>query len=68
MKEHIILEKAKRYNQSNKPVISNECAYDSQRGFWIDNTSNTAMMKNDSCPKPTSKKCDVETGEDQKGE
>lgn len=68
MKEHIILEKAKRYNTSNQNIVPSGCTYKSQEGFWVENISNKAMMKSDKSQKPTSKKCDIETGEDQKGE
>ena len=63
MKEHIILEKAKRYNTSNQSTVPSGCTYKSK-----ENTSNCAMMKSNKLQKPISKKCDIETGEDQKGE
>ncbi len=68
MKEHIILEKAKRYNTSDENVTPSGCTYQSQEGFWVDDTTGEAMMKSNNSQKPTSKKCDIETGEDQKGE
>lgn len=68
MKDHILLEKAKKYDTSNQNLIPNCCSYKSKEGFWVDNSSNIAMMKSDIPQKPTTKKCDIETGEDQKGE
>ncbi len=68
MKEHIILEKAKRYNTSNQSTVPSGCTYKSKEGFWVENTSNCAMMRSNKLQKPISKKCDIETGEDQKGE
>ncbi len=68
MKEHIILEKAKRYEVSINNKNPDGCTYKSKEDFWIENISNKAMMKSDNPKKPTSKKCDIETGEDQKGE
>lgn len=68
MKNHIIIEKAKKYNIPNRNLTPSGCTYKAQEGFWVDNSSNTAMMKCDKSQKPTSKKCDIETGEDQKGE
>ena len=66
--EHIILEKAKKYNVPNQNLNPKGCSYNAKEGFWVDCSSNIAMMKSDDPQKPTSKKCDVETGEDQKGE
>ena len=68
MKDHIIIEKAKKYNIPDQNLTPNGCTYKAHDGFWVDNSSNTAMMKSDKHQKPTSKKCDIETGEDQKGE
>ena len=68
MKEHIILEKAKKYNVTKHDLTPNGCSYNVKEGFWVDDSSNMAMMKTDKPQKPTSKKCDIETGEDQKGE
>ena len=68
MKNHIILEKAKKYNILNQELTPSGCTYKAKEGFWVDNSSNIVMMKSDKPQKPTSKKCDIETGEDQKGE
>ncbi len=69
MKDHILLEKAQKYDvPDEKSLTPKGCSYKAQEGFWVDNSSNTAMMKTDKPQKPTSKKCDIETGEDQKGE
>ncbi len=68
MKDHIILEKAIKYNIPNQNLTPNGCTYNAKKGFWVDPTSNNAMMKTYNPKKPTTKKCDVETGEDQKGE
>ncbi len=68
MKEHIILQKAKKYDISNQNLIPNGCSYKAKNGYWVENSSNVAMMKSDNPQKPVTKKCDIETGEDQKGE
>ena len=68
MKDHIILEKATKYNVPDQPPVPDDCTYNEKKGFWVDNSSNIAMMKTEKPQKPTSKKCDIETGEDQKGE
>lgn len=68
MKNHIIIEKAQKYNIPVQYPTPNGCTYKVKEGFWVENSSNIAMMKTDKPQKPTSKKCDIETGEDQKGE
>lgn len=35
MKEHIILEKAKRYNTSNQSTVPSGCTYKSKEGFGL---------------------------------
>ena len=68
MKDHILLEKAKKYDIPEQNLTPNGCSYSAKEGFWVDDSSNKAMMKTEKPQKPTSKKCDIETGEDQKGE
>ena len=68
MKEHILIEKAKKYTIPEPNLTQNGYTYKDREGFWIDNSSNTVMMKSAKYQKPTSKKCDIETGENQKGE
>ena len=68
MKDHILLEKAKKYSIPDQNLTPKGCSYRAKEGFWLDDSSNMAMMKTNDPQKPTSKKCDIETGEDQKGE
>ncbi len=68
MKDHIIIEKAKKYDITNQNLTPIGCTYNSKDGFWVDNTSNIAMMKSSKMQASATKKCDIETGEDQKGE
>lgn len=68
MKEHILIEKAKKYNIPDQKLTLDGCSYRSKEGFWVDNSANIAMMKTNKPQKPTTKKHDIETGEDQKGE
>lgn len=68
MNEHIILEKAKRYSVADGILAPEGCIYKASEGFWVEKNSNTPMMRSNNPRKPTSKKCDIETGEDQKGE
>lgn len=68
MKEHIIIKNAEKYSIPVQNLSPSGCTYNAKEGFWIDSSSNVAMMKSNNPQKPTSKKCDIETGEDQKGE
>lgn len=68
MREHIIIEKAKRYNAPSKVEAPDGCVYSVHKGFGVEQDTGAPMMSGDNPRKPTSKKCDIETGEDQKGE
>lgn len=68
MKDHILLEKAQKYDIPEQNLPPHGCSYRAKDGYWVENSSNIAMMKSDNPQKLTSKKCDIETGEDQKGE
>ena len=68
MREHIILEKAKRYSAPDGVTAPDGCLYKAHEGFWVEKGTNAPMMRSDNPRKPISKKCDIETGEDQKGE
>lgn len=68
MKQHIIIEKAKRYNTNGIIGKPEDCNYDVHNGYWVNNNTSIPMMMESDSRKPTSKKCDIETGEDQKGE
>lgn len=68
MREHILLEKAFRYPEPKDLSTPNHCIFDEERGYWINNQTKEVMMLMEERPLPQSKKCDRETGEDQKGE
>ena len=68
MKGHILLEKAYVYDDVTQKLTPEGCSYDRDSGFWRLNSTSEAMMISNHAQKPQSKKCDVETGEDQKGE
>lgn len=68
MKEHILLEKAHRYSEPSVVPVPNDCVFLEQRGYWIKCSTNEVMMLSSDPRLPQSKKCDRETGEDQKGE
>lgn len=65
---HFILEKAHRYDDPTTPPIPHNADYDNQSGFWRDRESGDVLISNDGFQNQSTKKCDRETGEDQKGE
>lgn len=68
MKEHILLDKAYVYEDVAKELSPKGCFYDRHCGLWrVDNTGEIMMIGNH-VQRSETKKCDVETGEDQKGE
>lgn len=67
MKKHILSEKAYIYKLTRNKIKMQNYLYDDIKGFWI-TKEGIPCMEYDNFPKPTTKKCDIETGEDQKGE
>lgn len=68
MKEHILLEKAYVYENISAELTPTGCSYDRYSGLWRIDSTGDVMMVGNYAQKPQTKKCDVETGEDQKGE
>jgi hypothetical protein len=70
MRQHILLERAFVYNQSHKLTKPKGYVYDDVRGAWVNSGTVELMVesKDTERPKPRTKKADIETGEDQKGE
>ncbi|MCK9479956.1 MAG: hypothetical protein M0R40_10745 [Firmicutes bacterium] len=70
MNEHILVSKAKRYDASQTQDHPISCTFLQKAGYWADDASGLPMMLIDDPkrPKPQTKKADIETGEDQKGE
>lgn len=68
MREHILLEKAYRYQDPIKAMTPSDCMYQEKKGYWTKISTGEALMLSSDSRKPMSKKCDIETGEDQKGE
>ena len=68
MNRHVLLDKANAYENVSKDLRPENCYYDRKDGLWrVEETANV-MMVSDYARKPQSKKWDIETGEDQKGE
>lgn len=68
MKSHVLLEKAKRYNLNSEINEVSGYVFNENAGYWVNSSTNIPMMSGDNPQRLESKKCDVETGEDQKGE
>lgn len=68
MKKHILLENAHVYPLPRKHPQMKGYSYSDEKGYWTSKASLEAYVYNKDEEKPRTKKCDVETGEDQKGE
>ena len=68
MKNHIFVEKAYRYPEPENLSFPTNCTFREDRGYWTKNETGDVLMLCDDLRLPCSKKCDRETGEDQKGE
>ncbi len=67
MSVHILIQHAKRKKYSVIPEMPEESYYDSEKGYWM-NGSSSLVSPGSQYGAQISKKCDQETGEDQKGE
>lgn len=66
---HVLLERSRKYNKKGQSEFLNkEYQYNPIDGYWSALNDGTALMMSASAVKPTTKKEDVETGEDRKGE
>jgi len=64
---HILLSKASRKNYTDTPDMPAGSYFNNSRGVWM--KDNQELITHDSeTGIEATKKCDVETGEDQKGE
>ena len=67
MKQHILIKNAKRKLYSSIPDMPAGSFFDSIKGYWIKDREQL-VSKGSKYGAMVSKKCDQETGEDQKGE
>jgi hypothetical protein len=66
---HILIEKSFRYKvKSQTSALLDEYYYNETKGYWLDKVSGLPLMRKNNEYKPRTKKADVETGEDRKGE
>ena len=68
---HFLTSRAKLYERPNTSnMTATHSFYDVSRGGWVEPKNNGFLVKSESeeCYLPRTKKDDIETGEDQKGE
>lgn len=65
---HPLLERAQRYRRTFVDLSPHGCHYDSKVGAWRNDISGILAVELPDRQRPRTKKQDIETGEDQKGE
>jgi len=65
---HILIEKMHRYKTEGQQRDPEGYKYDATRGYWLGKASGTPLVSDENVRKPVTKKADIETGEDKKGE
>lgn len=68
MKNHLLLQKAYIYPLPKEQTSPKDCTYDHQKGYWVQKLTGQALVTLKDHPRLVTKKCDIETGEDRKGE
>lgn len=68
MSSHLLLEKAYVYPLSKLCPDMTGYRFDDTNGYWVIEKTGKPFVLDPMAQGPRSKKCDVETGEDQKGE
>lgn len=66
--KHILLEKAFIYDKEQEKFKNGDYVYDPFLGYWIKKDNVKPAVYDPEFPEPKTKKQDIETGEDQKGE
>ncbi len=67
MSIHILLQHAKRKPYQAIPDMPKNTVFDKKKGYWIE-AGSCLVSQTSAYGRMTTKKCDQETGEDQKGE
>lgn len=67
-KDHILLKYATTYDIPNISLSPKGCHYDNAIGAWVVDKTGEIYIQTPGGPKSETKKCDIETGEDQKKE
>ena len=68
MAEHVLMTCATRRPFSTVPALPDDIRYDPERGYWIKAGTPLVITEEFLDGGLNTKKCDQETGEDQKGE
>ena len=66
--KHILLEKAFVYKKGQENFEDENYVYDYSLGYWIKKDNGKPAVYDPEFSEPRTKKEDIETGEDQKGE
>lgn len=67
MSQHILIKHAKRKPYSTSPEMPKEAVFDTAKGYWM-SMNGPLVSRGSKYGALVTKKCDQETGEDQKGE
>lgn len=67
MSSHLLLKNAQRKPYSKHPEMPEDAVFDDRRGYWLSG-ADPLVSPGSKYGALVSKKCDQETGEDQKGE
>lgn len=65
---HIVIEKLHRYKVNTRGSDPEGYEYDAGAGYWRSSKNGSPLVSDENVRKPITKKADVETGEDKKGE
>ncbi len=68
MPKHVLLSNSIKFKMNNVDTSMPGFYYDINKGYWLSVDETTPYIMDSRSIKPSSKKCDVETGEDMKGE
>jgi len=67
-KEHILKEKAFVYDLPQTEPEMTGYYFDNIKGYWLNQENNQPCIESPTFAAPRTKKADIETGEDKKGE
>ena len=66
--KHVLLDKARKYDARTDAGNLTDYDYCNKKGYWVNKHTGKPLMTDPAIQKPASKKADIETGEDKKGE
>lgn len=68
MKKHILTEKAFTYDLPRTAPNMSGYEFNDEKGYWVNQSSKKPSIEDPLFAAPRTKKADIETGEDKKGE